>query len=189
VVREATTHPVLATVRLVLRPFRLDDVDAIHACYGDAEAMRFWDAPANASRVETERAVRRAVESTSALWRVWAVADGATDGCVGMVNYHNASERHRSADIGYIIRPDRQGQGVGREAVSALIGYCIGTMGLHRLQAFIHPENLASRRLVEGLGFRSEGVLRDALLVSGTRRDAVLYGLLAPEWGAGAGTA
>lgn len=185
--QDAPTHPVLATARLVLRPFRIDDVDAIHECYGDAEAMRFWDRPANATRDETERAVRWAMGSAPAAWRVWAVADSATDGCVGMVNYHNASARHRSAEIGYIIRRDRQGQGVGREAVSALIGHCIGTMGLHRLQALIHPENAASRRLVERLGFRGEGVLRDAQLVSGTRRDAVLYGLLAPEWGAGSG--
>ena len=185
--QDAPTHPVLATARLVLRPFRIDDVDAIHECYGDAVAMRFWDRPANATRDETERAVRWAMGSAPAAWRVWAVADSATDGCVGMVNYHNASQQHRSAEIGYIIRRDRQGQGVGREAVSALIGHCIGTMGLHRLQALIHPENAASRRLVERLGFRAEGVLRDAQLVSGTRRDAVLYGLLAPEWGAGSG--
>jgi RimJ/RimL family protein N-acetyltransferase len=101
-----------------------------------------------------------------------------------MVNYHNADLAHRHAEIGYLLRRDRWGQGLAREAVGAVLGHCFGAMGLHRVQAVIDPENVASRRLVEGFGFKQEGVLRETLFLGGAWRDDVIYGLLAREWGA-----
>jgi ribosomal-protein-alanine N-acetyltransferase len=59
-----------------------------------------------------------------------------------------------------------------------MLGFCFGELGLHRVQAFIHPDNTASRTLVEKLGFCCEGLLRDNLRVGGTWRDEMLYALL-----------
>ncbi len=175
-------HPVLATDRLRLRQFRLDDTDAMHACFGDAEAMRFWNRPAHARRIETARVVRRCIVSAPSKRRVWAVAETGGDECLGMVNYHNADLRHRSADIGYFIHPAHHRQGVATEAVGALLEYCFGPLGLHRLTAFIDPENVASCRLVERFGFRREGLLRETIFLGGAWRDDCVYGLLEGEW-------
>jgi [ribosomal protein S5]-alanine N-acetyltransferase len=57
--------PILATARLRLRQFRTEDADAMHACFGDPEAMRFWNQPAYTKRIETERAVRNFIDCTS----------------------------------------------------------------------------------------------------------------------------
>jgi [ribosomal protein S5]-alanine N-acetyltransferase len=72
------------------------------------------------------------------------------------------------------VHPVRQRQGIGAEAVSA-----IGELSLHRVQAFIHPDNAPSRALAEKLGFRFEGLLRDNLRVGDEWRDDLLYALLA----------
>ncbi len=175
-------HPVLATARLRLRPFRLDDTDAMHACFGDAEAMRFWNRPAHARRIETERVVRRFIASVPSKRLVWAVAEAGSDACLGMVNYHNADLRQRSADIGYFIAPAHQRRGIASEAVGALLGHCFGPLGLHRVTAFIDPENVASCRLVERFGFRCEGRLRETIFLGGAWRDDLVYGLLEREW-------
>jgi [ribosomal protein S5]-alanine N-acetyltransferase len=53
---------------------------------------------------------------------------------------------------------------------------------LHRVQAFIHADNIASRKLVEKLGFRSEGLLRSNLRVDGAWRDEMLFALLETDW-------
>ena len=160
----------------------MDDVAAMHACYGDAEAMRYWNRPAHARRSETERVVRRSM--VYAPWKrmVWAVALADGDRCIGMVNYHNADKANRRAEIGYIIAPEQQGQGFAREAVSAVLAFCFAEMGMHRLQAVVDPDNAASRGLLDKLGFREEGVLRETLFLGGAWRDDVIYGLLAREW-------
>ena len=180
-------HPALATPRLCLRPFRLEDVEAMHACYGDAEAMRFWNRPAHRRRSETERVVRRSMAFTPKRRLVWAVAEAGSDRCIGMVNYHNADMKQRQAEIGYMIAPDWWGRGVASEAVGALLGYCFGVARFHRVQAVIDPENAASRRLVERFGFRLEGVLRETLFLGGAWRDDCVYGLLEGEWTGAAG--
>ena len=174
-------HPNLSTRRLRLRQFRAEDAEAMHRCFADADAMRFWNQPVHTKRIETERAVRNFIDCTPSYYRYWAVADAGTDRCVGMVNYHDGHIRSKRVSIGYIIEPGRQRQGIGAEAVSAMLDFCFGELGLHRAQAFIHPDNSASIALVEKLGFRREGLLRDNLRVGEVWRDDLLYALLATD--------
>jgi [ribosomal protein S5]-alanine N-acetyltransferase len=174
-------HPTLLTARLRLRQFRAEDAEAMHECFANPEAMRFWNTPVHAKRIETERAVRNFVDCTPSYYRFWAVADARTDRCFGLVNYHDGHIRNKRVSIGYMIEPGRQRQGVGAEAVSAMLDFCFGELGLHRAQAFIHPENSASIALVEKLGFRREGLLRDNLRVGDVWRDDVLYARLAAD--------
>ncbi|MCB8883847.1 GNAT family N-acetyltransferase [Acidisoma cellulosilytica] len=174
-------HPILLTPRLCLRQFRTDDTDAMHACFADHAAMRFWDGPAHTKRIETERAVRRFIACHPPRHQSWAVADATTDRCLGLVNYHDRHPSFERATLGYMIDPACQRQGIATEALGALLDYCFGPLGLHRVQAFIDPDNTASRRLVESMGFRAEGVLRDSLRVGKVWRSDMLYALLATD--------
>src|SRR5438552_3450720 len=176
--KKPAPHPTLSTPRLRLRQFRAEDTDAMHECFADPEAMRFWNRPVHTKRIETERVVRSCIDCTPSYYRFWAVADAATDRCLGMVNYHDGHIRSKRVTIGYIIDPARQRQGIATEAVSAMLGFCFGELRLHRVQAFIDPDNTASRSLVEKLGFRCEGLLRDNLRVGDAWRDDMLYALL-----------
>lgn len=178
-------HPTLSTARLRLRQFRADDADEMHTCFADPEAMRFWNQPVYTKRVETERSVRNFIDCTPSYYRFWAVADAADDRCLGLVNYHDGHIRSRRASIGYMITPTRHRQGLAAEAVTAMLDFCFAELGLHRIQAFIHPDNSASIGLVEKLGFSREGLLRDHLRVGEVWRDDLLYALLAPEWSKG----
>ena len=179
--RRQDVHPVLLTARLRLRQFRDADADGLHACLSSAEATRFWNTPPHARRLDTERAVSRMIDCTPSYYRFWAVADLGTDRCIGMVNSRDGHIRNKRAAIGYIVDPSRQRQGLATEAVTALLDHCFGTLGLHRLQAFIHPGNAASCALVERLGFRREGLLRDSLRVDDEWRDELLYARLSSD--------
>jgi ribosomal-protein-alanine N-acetyltransferase len=176
--KKSAPHPMLSSRRLQLRQFRDEDADAMHQCFGNPEAMRFWDHPVHTKRIETERAVRRFIDCTPSYYRFWAVADAKTDRCLGMVNYHDGHMRSKRVTIGYIIDPAHHRKGIATEAVSAMLDFCFGELGIHRVQAFIHPDNTASRRLVEKLGFRREGLLRDNLRVMGVWRDDILFAVL-----------
>jgi [ribosomal protein S5]-alanine N-acetyltransferase len=176
--KKSTPHPILSTRRLRLRQFRDEDAEAMHRCFANHQAMRFWNHPVHTRRVETERAVRNFVECTPSYYRIWAAADAETDRCLGLVNYHDGHIRSQRVAIGYIINPARQRQGLATEAVSAMLDFCFGELGLHRVQAFIHPDSAASLRLVEKFGFRCEGLLRDNLRVGDEWRNDMLYALL-----------
>jgi ribosomal-protein-alanine N-acetyltransferase len=73
-------------------------------------------------------------------------------------------------------------QGIATEAVSAMLDHCFRELHLHRVQAFIHPDNTASRAVVEKFGFRCEGLLRDNERVGDVWHDEMLYALLNTDY-------
>ena len=67
--------------------------------------------------------------------------------------------------------------------VRAVLDYCFADLDVHRVEATISPDNDAAIRLLESLGFRCEsGRLRGRIMVGGTHRDLVMYGLLDEDW-------
>ncbi len=112
---------------------------------------------------------------------VLAILEGTT--LAGLVNVDDLDPEARSAEVGLALLPGPfRGRGIGRKAMECLLDYLFGDVGLHRLQARIHEENKPSLRLFDGLGFRREGVLREAALRDGVHRDLVLMSLLGREW-------
>jgi ribosomal-protein-alanine N-acetyltransferase len=66
--------------------------------------------------------------------------------------------------------------------VRLLCAFAFAELGVERVEAYIEPDNVASRRVVESIGFSEEGVARAReLTVSGERRDMVVYSLLPSE--------
>ncbi|TFV53023.1 GNAT family protein [Blastococcus sp. TF02A_35] len=91
-----------------------------------------------------------------------------------------------SGSLGYWVDRAVAGRGVASLAVALVCDHAFGPAGLHRLQADIRPENARSRRLVERLGFRHEGLLRRYLDIDGDWRDHLAYALLAEDLPGGA---
>jgi ribosomal-protein-alanine N-acetyltransferase len=150
--------PALTSKRLTLRQVEPRDVAGLHACFGDRDAMRYWNTPPSVTPADTEKALGWLTKTTSPHDHLaWTVAEKRSDRCIGMVNYHHRESRNRRLEIGYIIAPEHQGKGLGTEAVRALLEHCTGALGMHRVEALIQPDNTASIRLVERLGFRCEG--------------------------------
>jgi [ribosomal protein S5]-alanine N-acetyltransferase len=156
--KRTDAFPTLATRRLRLRRFEPRDAQGLHACFGDPDAMAYWNFPACTTLADTAKSLAWLGKITSPYDHLaWAVAAKASDQCIGMVNYHHRDARNRRLELGYIIAPKHQRKGLGREAVRAVLDHCVEELGAHRIEALIHPDNVASRRLVERLGFRCEG--------------------------------
>jgi ribosomal-protein-alanine N-acetyltransferase len=86
-----------------------------------------------------------------------------------------------SAHLGYWIDERHAGRGVMPTAVALVTDHCFDSVGLHRVEVNIRPENLASRRVVEKLGFRDEGLRRQFLHIAGQWCDHLSYALLRGE--------
>jgi ribosomal-protein-alanine N-acetyltransferase len=87
----------------------------------------------------------------------------------------------RSAWIGYWVASAHTGKGVATAALALGTDHCFGAVHLHRVEATVRPENAASRRVLEKVGFREEGLLRRYLDVDGAWRDHLLYAITAEE--------
>ncbi|WP_433797300.1 GNAT family N-acetyltransferase [Actinoplanes sp. CA-252034] len=85
-----------------------------------------------------------------------------------------------SAEAGFWIAAEAEGRGIAGRALSAVLGYAFGDLGLHRVEMRTLTTNDRSRRLAERLGFTLEGVLRGAARFPDGPRDVALYALLAP---------
>jgi [ribosomal protein S5]-alanine N-acetyltransferase len=82
-----------------------------------------------------------------------------------------------SAYVGYWVGSHAVLGGVTTAAVALVLDHCFGPVGLHRIEATVRPENIASRRVLEKLGFREEGLFRRYLNVDGAWRDHLCYAL------------
>ncbi len=101
---------------------------------------------------------------------------GRLAGCIGV---HQIVWRDRATSIGYWLAEDLQGHGIVTRACQALIAYLFGTLELHRVEIRCATGNHRSCAIPERLGFRHEGVLRDAEWVNDRFVDLNVYGLLA----------
>jgi ribosomal-protein-alanine N-acetyltransferase len=86
-----------------------------------------------------------------------------------------------SAYVGYWVGSHAVMGGVTTAAVALVLDHCFGPVGLHRVEATVRPENVASRRVLEKLGFREEGLFRRYLNVDGAWRDHLCYALTIEE--------
>jgi ribosomal-protein-alanine N-acetyltransferase len=87
----------------------------------------------------------------------------------------------RSGQVGYWVDERYAGLGITPTALAMAVDHCFFTVGLHRIEASIRPENTASRRVVEKLGFREEGVRVRQLHINGAWRDHMCYAITAEE--------
>lgn len=168
--------PVLETARLRLRPGGPSDAEALHPAFADAELMRWWSNPPHASIEQT----RADLAQSAPEWRRWIVTLKNDGQAVGFVA---AGEKRQGnvSEIGYLLRREYWGTGIATEAVSRVIDQLFAE-GQRRVFADTDPDNAPSRRLLEQLGFRLEGVLRAEWETHIGVRDTTLYGLLRGDW-------
>jgi ribosomal-protein-alanine N-acetyltransferase len=88
----------------------------------------------------------------------------------------------QSAYVGYWIDEKHAGNGYIPESVIVLAQFAFEELHLHRIQISIIPRNTASRRVVEKLGIRDEGIAIRYLEINGVWEDHVRYGLTSEEW-------
>ena len=177
------TEP-LTTSRLVLREFEEEDWRLTHPYESDPEVVRY-----GSHDVRTPEESREYIQKVRALAhetprRVYDLAvvlreEGRLIGRCGM---RITDVTHREAMVWYILDRSRWGRGYTSEAAGALVDWAFGTLGLHRVWADCDPRNPGSSRVMEKLGMRREGHLRETMFLKGEWCDSLIYATLDHEW-------
>ena len=138
-------------------------------------------APANLDQLRARLASARSdLTELTAASEVCLFAREA-EALVGSLTLKGVSEMMMYAEIGYTIGEDFQGRGVGTAAVRAFVEKIFAETPLRRLYAHVAEGNVASRKLLERLGFVKEGTLREHYVINGVPTNEIVYGLLRGE--------
>ncbi len=165
-----------------MRPCRDDDARALFTMYADEQTMRYWSGAPWTDPAEGLRKVARdrvALESGIAIGL--GIEERETGLLIGTCALHAFHHANLRCEIGYLLSRSHWGRGLMSEALKPLLRHAFDGLRLHRIEADIDPDNTASARLLEALGFRSEGRLRERWFVDGRFSDSQLYGLLASD--------
>ena len=101
---------------------------------------------------------------------------------IGTCGFTRLDPQNHSAEIGYVLSPRYQNQGIASEACAMILRFAFCNLGLHRVEARYMPGNAASRRVMEKNGMVFEGIERDAIFVKGAYQDVGKCAILRSDY-------
>lgn len=174
----------ISTERLLLREFEESDGPALHAFESLPEVARYQSFEPR-SLAESHDYVMASIEAASEdPRRVYdlAVILKAGDRLIGRCGFMVGDPDDEQAVLWYTLHPESWGHGYSTEAARALVDFGFRDLGLHRIWADTDPENVALIRVLEKLGMRLEGHLRENARVNDAWADSLIYAMLEREW-------
>jgi RimJ/RimL family protein N-acetyltransferase len=183
-VQFAPDYPIV-TERLLLRPFRRGDVDAVFSYRSREDVAQYlFDRPMNHD--ECAEAVRLRIGQTAFSGEgdkvVLAVERREDNRLIGEVSLIWRSVPDQQGEVGYIFHPDAHGRGYASEAARALVAFGFEVMGLHRIYARCDAQNTASARVMQRLGMRQEAHFREHAQFKGRWDEELIWAILEHEW-------
>lgn len=175
------------TARLKLRPISPSDVDDLWPYISDPTFPRYmtWAAyeDRDAARAKFQSFADELAAGTSVVWTI--EHGGTASGLVGLhgITWQQGAWRVDRGELGYWLAPRLAGQGLMSEAALAVTAWCFETLGLHKVTVGCIEDNLASKRVIEKLGFRFVGRSEEHAYRDGTWLHHLDYELTAAEWG------
>jgi [ribosomal protein S5]-alanine N-acetyltransferase len=167
--------------RLLLRPYALADLEAVHAFQGDADALQYE--PWGPHTLETTRILLQrnaAMHANAQPWRLELAISRRLDQQVvgGCILALAAIPNGNWATLGYVITRQYWGSGYATEAAQALIQYARTQAGIVGVKAISDSHNIASQRVLEKCGMECVGMIAETKEVKGRFRDMLKYELV-----------
>jgi len=179
--RSGGSTPALpTTARLVLRNFESTDFDAVHAYASDPIVTRYTNFGPNTEE-ETRSFLDRVCAACTAIPRTdysLAVVERESKSLIGTIGLVASDTTGRQHTFGYCFNRAYWGQGLGKEAAAAMVEFGFDALQAHRLWTYVFAGNEASARILQGLGFRQEGLARQSVFARGAWHDVLNFARL-----------
>jgi ribosomal-protein-alanine N-acetyltransferase len=146
------TIPTLATERLILRGWTEADAALLHRIYCQEGVLRYFPQPEPPPRERIDKLIQSQLDRWEkdgyGLWAVDLKESGTLIGWCGLQFLQETDE----IEVGYLLGRPYWGNGYATEAALASLHFAFETVGLRSVIAIVHPENIASQRVIEKLG-------------------------------------
>ncbi len=178
---EINFHPFknLETERLLLRRVSKDDLNEIIELRGNPETMKFIPRPL----VKTEedalnhfKMIDEKIEKNEGI--NWAITVKGNPKLIGIIGHYRIQPENHRCEIGYMILPQYNGQGIVTEAIKVVLEYGFEDLNMHSIEAVIDPDNFASERVLQKNGFVKEAHILENEYYDGKFWDTVIYSIL-----------
>jgi ribosomal-protein-alanine N-acetyltransferase len=171
--------PIVETERLLLRKIKRADLTQVFTGLSDPEVTRYYGVHYQSIEAAKEQMRWYKRLHRKDFGRVWAITIKSNgDTLQGVIALYNWNKKNQSAEIGFWILPDYQRRGLISEALNALLPIAFSQMHLHRLFATTEPQNMASIRTLQTVGFYYEGHQRGVEKKGDGWVDLLMYALL-----------
>jgi RimJ/RimL family protein N-acetyltransferase len=172
---------------VLLRPFRLEDAEEIHAAVRESLTdLKPWMSWAYDGYSFTD--AREFIRITRARWQegtlyAFAITDITRGVVLGGCSLSHIHPVYHLCNLGYWVRSSRHGEGIAGRATLLAARYAFEKLGLIRVEIVIAPGNRASLRVAEKVGAHHDGVLRNRMVVGREIFDAHMYSLVPQDFG------
>jgi ribosomal-protein-alanine N-acetyltransferase len=168
---------------LILRPVRLGDAADVFAYAADPEVTRYLPWEPHRSLDDARRFLEEVLErARRGRPDTWGIVDLAGGQVIGTIRLSDYSPTHARASVGYALGRPHWNRGLTTEALGAVLRFGFSEVGLHRIYAYCHVDNVASERVMQKAGMTYEGTLREVIRVKGGYESRKLYAILGSEW-------
>ena len=179
--------PILTSGRLTLRPLAAGDEAALFAIFSDPAVVRYWSRSAWTDMAQADEMLAAALcDYADGSGLRYGIVVTATGELIGVASLFALNRDNRRCELGYVLGSRHWGRGYASEALVPVLEHAFGALDMNRIEADIDPQNLASGRVLEKLGFRLEGFMPERWIVHGEKADTAFYGLLKRYWDEGA---
>jgi len=162
-----------------LREFSDNDVLMVQQASMDRYISQITTLPYRASADEAVSFIHRQRERVlDGTGYSFAIADAQTNSAVGQIGLWLRNADRGRASLGYWVVEAERGRGVVTAALSALSAWGLTHPGIHRLELYVQPWNVASWRAAQACGFEREGLLRGWEIIDGEPKDLFMYSRL-----------
>jgi RimJ/RimL family protein N-acetyltransferase len=174
----------IKSARILLRPILMDDADSIFMYRSNAEVNQYqgW-IPRTIEDVHHFIANKVSPEiNQPGTWFQFAIIKLDNNELIGDIGVHFLASDVLQVELGCTLNQKYHGKGYAFEAVTAIINYLFNELGKHRIIVSIDSRNQASIRLIERLGFRKKGLVKENSELNGEWVDDLVYAVLKVEW-------
>ena len=166
-----------------LRAYTKDDLPLRRACLNDVDLSRLvYPGILFPLRPEDQEKWYESLDPKSDKQYSFAIESKDDSLYVGCCTVCDIDAKNRSASIGIFIGKEHWRKGYGSDALRVLLRFCFGEVNLNKIMLQVYSFNTPAIRCYEKLGFKTEGVLRQALFRDGQYHDTVAMGMLRSEW-------
>lgn len=159
--------PIITTKRILLRPIMESDLENVFKGLSHPGVIKYYGVSYDnleATKAQMNFFASLEKEGTGMWWAISSIDNKIFFGAGGLNNLNNV---YKKAEIGFWLLPEFGGKGIIKEAIPLICDYGFEKLGLHRIEAMIESENVASKKVITYSGFHHEGTMKECEFKNG----------------------
>lgn len=175
------SFPILHTDRIDLVEIKQEHLGDIYKLFSDPKVTQYYNVITLTSEEEAQKFIdwfhNRFEEKLGVRW---GIALKGQSNIIGTIGFNNFIKNHR-ANLGYDLQSKYWNNGYSTEAIKTIIEFGFKTLEINRIEAEVMQGNLASERVLDKIGFKNEGILRQWMFWNDKHYDMSMFSLLKSE--------